>query len=140
MTSTRRECGVGGAGTYLKDRSERKAASGAKCTRQKSVASRQRISIVRALLKDPKILVLDEALSALDVASEAEIRAAVERALPGRTVIMITHRVSSIRPDDQVMVVDQGRMLWSGRYGDQDRPGSSRGVSGRQRYRCHRQL
>jgi ATP-binding cassette, subfamily B, bacterial len=83
-----------------------------------SDGQRQRISIARALLKDPKILVLDEALSALDVASEAEIRAAVERALPGSTVIMITHRVSSIRPDDQVMVLDQGRVLWSGRYGD----------------------
>jgi ATP-binding cassette subfamily B protein len=83
-----------------------------------SDGQRQRISIARALLKDPKILVLDESLSALDVASEAEIRAAVERALPGRTVIMITHRVSSIRPDDQVMVLDQGRVLWSGRYGD----------------------
>jgi ATP-binding cassette subfamily B protein len=83
-----------------------------------SDGQRQRISIARALLKDPKILVLDEALSALDVASEAEIRAAVERALPGRTVIMITHRVSSIRSDDQVMVLDQGRVLWSGRYGD----------------------
>jgi ATP-binding cassette subfamily B protein len=83
-----------------------------------SDGQRQRISIALALLKDPKILVLDEALSALDVASEAEIRAAVERALPGRTVIMITHRVSSIRPDDQVMVLDQGRVLWSGRYGD----------------------
>ena len=83
-----------------------------------SDGQRQRISIARALLKDPKILVLDEALSALDVASEAEIRAAVERVLPGRTVIMITHRVSSIRPDDQVMVLDQGRVLWSGRYGD----------------------
>jgi ATP-binding cassette subfamily B protein len=83
-----------------------------------SDGQRQRISIARALLKDPKILVLDEALSALDVASEAEIRAAVERALPGRTVIMITHRVSSIRPDDQVIVLDQGRVLWSGRYGD----------------------
>jgi ABC-type bacteriocin/lantibiotic exporter with double-glycine peptidase domain len=83
-----------------------------------SDGQRQRISIARALLKDPKILVLDEALSALDVVSEADIRTAVERALPGRTVIMITHRVSSIRPDDQVMVIDQGRVLWSGRYSD----------------------
>ena len=83
-----------------------------------SDGQRQRISIARALLKDPKILVLDEALSALDVASEAEIRAAVEQALPGRTVIMITHRVSSIRPDDQVMVLERGRVLWSGRYAD----------------------
>jgi ATP-binding cassette subfamily B protein len=83
-----------------------------------SDGQRQRISIARALLKDPKILVLDEALSALDVVSEAEIRTAVERALPGRTVIMITHRLSSIRQDDQVMVLDQGRVLWSGRYGD----------------------
>jgi ABC-type multidrug transport system fused ATPase/permease subunit len=83
-----------------------------------SDGQRQRISIARALLKDPKVLVLDEALSALDVVSEAEIRAAVERALPGRTVIMITHRLSSIRQEDQVMVLDQGRVLWSGRYGD----------------------
>jgi len=83
-----------------------------------SDGQRQRISIARALLKDPKVLVLDEALSALDVVSEAEIRAAVERALPGRTVIMITHRLSSIRQEDHVMVLDQGRVLWSGRYGD----------------------
>jgi len=83
-----------------------------------SDGQRQRISIARALLKDPKILVLDEALSALDVVSEAEIRTSVERALPGRTVIMITHRLSSIRQDDQVMVLDQGRVVWSGRYCD----------------------
>jgi len=83
-----------------------------------SDGQRQRISIARALLKNPRILVLDEALSALDVDSEAEIRAAVERALPGRTVIMITHRLSSIRQDDQVMVLEGGRVLWSGRYGD----------------------
>jgi ATP-binding cassette, subfamily B, bacterial len=83
-----------------------------------SDGQRQRISIARALLKDPKILVLDEALSALDVTSEAEIRAAVERALAGRTVITITHRLSSIRPEDEVMVLERGRVLWSGRYGD----------------------
>jgi ABC-type multidrug transport system fused ATPase/permease subunit len=52
------------------------------------------------------------------VVSEAEIRASVERALPGRTVIMITHRLSSIRQDDQVMVLDHGRVMWSGRHGD----------------------
>jgi len=83
-----------------------------------SDGQRQRISITRALLKDPKILVLDEALSALDATSEAEIRAAVERALAGRTVITITHRLSSIRPDDEVMALERGRVLWSGRYGD----------------------
>ena len=83
-----------------------------------SDGQRQRISIARALLKNPSILVLDEALSALDVDSEAEIRAAVERALPGRTVIMITHRLSSIRQDDRVMVLEGGRVSWSGRYGD----------------------
>jgi ATP-binding cassette subfamily B protein len=83
-----------------------------------SDGQRQRISIARALLKNPRILILDEALSALDVDSEAEIRAALEHALPGRTVIMITHRQSSIRHDDQVMVLERGRVLWSGRYGD----------------------
>ena len=56
----------------------------------------------------------------------------MERALPGRTVIMITHRVSSIRQDDQVMVLDQGRVLWSGRYGDHP-DGLSQKVSNRRR-------
>jgi ATP-binding cassette, subfamily B, bacterial len=84
-----------------------------------SDGQRQRVSIIRALLRDTKILVLDEALSALDVVSEAEIRAAVEQALRGRTVIMITHRLSSIRPDDRVLVLDHGKLLWTGRYSDQ---------------------
>ncbi|HLK87075.1 MAG TPA: ABC transporter ATP-binding protein [Candidatus Binataceae bacterium] len=83
-----------------------------------SDGQRQRISIARALLRRPAILVLDEALSALDVVSEAEIRAAVARALPGRTIVTITHRLSSIDPDEQVMVLERGRVLWSGRFAD----------------------
>ena len=61
---------------------------------------------------------LDESLSALDVVSEAEIRAAVAHALPGRTIVTITHRLSSIGPDEQVMVLDRGRVLWSGRFAE----------------------
>jgi ATP-binding cassette subfamily B protein len=83
-----------------------------------SDGQRQRISIARALLGNPRILVLDESLSALDVVSEAAIRGAVERMLAGRTIVTITHRLSSIRPDDAVVVLDHGRIAWSGRYGD----------------------
>jgi ABC-type bacteriocin/lantibiotic exporter with double-glycine peptidase domain len=82
-----------------------------------SDGQRQRISIARALLRDPRVLVLDESLSALDVVSEAEIRGAVERLLADRTIITITHRLSSIRPDDAVIVLDHGRIAYAGRYG-----------------------
>jgi ATP-binding cassette, subfamily B, bacterial len=82
-----------------------------------SDGQRQRISIARALLRDPRVLVLDESLSALDVVSEAEIRGAVERLLANRTIVTITHRLSSIRPDDAVIVLDHGRIAYVGRYG-----------------------
>jgi ATP-binding cassette, subfamily B, bacterial len=83
-----------------------------------SAGQKQRVALARAVLKKPKILVLDEALSGLDVASEAEVRRALETLMAGRTTLVITHRLSSLRGDDAVLVLDAGRVVWRGRYGD----------------------
>ena len=83
-----------------------------------SAGQKQRIALARAILRRPKILVLDEALSGLDVASEVSIRDALNTLMKGRTTIMVTHRFSSLREDDAVIVLDQGRVVWAGQYRD----------------------
>ena len=83
-----------------------------------SAGQKQRIALARAVLKRPKILVLDEALSGLDVVSETGVRAALDALMRGRTTISVTHRLSSVREDDTVLVLDKGRVVWRGRYGD----------------------
>ena len=83
-----------------------------------SAGQKQRIALARAVLKKPKILVLDEALSGLDVVSEAEVRAALDALMAGRTTIVVTHRLSSLRGDDAMIVLDAGRVVWEGRYGN----------------------
>lgn len=75
-----------------------------------SGGERQRIAIARALLRRPKLLVLDEATSALDLESEAEIRASLGALTPAVTVLLITHRVTSLRRDDHVVVLEDGRV------------------------------
>ena len=83
-----------------------------------SAGQKQRLALARAVLKRPKILVLDEALSGLDVVSETGVRAALDALMRGRTTISVTHRLSSVREDDTVLVLDKGRVVWRGRYGD----------------------
>jgi ATP-binding cassette subfamily B protein len=83
-----------------------------------SAGQKQRIALARALLKRPKILVLDEALSGLDVMSETGVRDALDARMLGRTTIVVTHRLSSVRADDCVLVLDKGRVAWEGRYED----------------------
>jgi len=83
-----------------------------------SAGQKQRIALARAVLKKPKILVLDEALSGLDMVSEAEVRQALDTFMAGRTTIVVTHRLSSLRSNDAVIVLDAGRVVWTGRYGD----------------------
>jgi ABC-type multidrug transport system fused ATPase/permease subunit len=83
-----------------------------------SAGQKQRIALARAILKRPQILVLDEALSGLDVLSEAEVREALARFMADRTTIVVTHRLSSLRDHDAVMVVDHGQAVWQGRYGE----------------------
>ena len=77
---------------------------------QLSGGQRQRLAIARALLKDPQILILDEATSSLDVESEALVQEAVDRLVKGRTTLVIAHRLSTIRNADKIVVVENGRI------------------------------
>ncbi|MDP7204218.1 MAG: ABC transporter transmembrane domain-containing protein, partial [Pirellulaceae bacterium] len=81
-----------------------------------SGGQRQRIAIARALLKDSPILVLDEALSAVDAENEHIIQEALERLMTGRTVLVIAHRLSSVRNADQVHVIQRGTLVESGSH------------------------
>ena len=83
-----------------------------------SAGQKQRLALARAVLKHPQILVLDEALSGLDTASEVEIRQALQTLMAGKTTITVTHRLSSLAESDRVLVLDRGRVTWDGRYGD----------------------
>jgi ATP-binding cassette subfamily B protein len=75
-----------------------------------SGGERQRISIARALLVDPAILILDEATSSVDAETEAVIQRAVDRLVTGRTTIAIAHRLATLRRADRLVVLDQGRV------------------------------
>jgi ABC-type multidrug transport system fused ATPase/permease subunit len=81
-----------------------------------SGGERQRIVLARAILRNPSILVLDEATSALDTENEKKIQAALERLKGKMTIIVIAHRISTIRNADQVIVLNDGKIIQSGEY------------------------
>jgi ABC-type multidrug transport system fused ATPase/permease subunit len=83
-----------------------------------SAGERQLISIARALLADPRILILDEATSNIDRPTEILIERALDRLLRGRTSIIIAHRLATVRRADEILVLEHGRITQRGRFGD----------------------
>ncbi|AXK73558.1 lipid A export permease/ATP-binding protein MsbA [Lysobacter sp. TY2-98] len=83
-----------------------------------SGGQRQRLAIARAMLKDAPILILDEATAALDTESERLVQDALERLMPDRTTLVIAHRLSTIEHADQVLVLDQGRIVERGTHAE----------------------
>jgi len=81
-----------------------------------SAGERQLVALARAALVDPAVLVLDEATSNLDPGTEAEVEAALERLMRGRTVVVVAHRLSTVRRADRIAVVDQGRLAELGTH------------------------
>ena len=81
-----------------------------------SGGERQRLSIARALLKDAPVILLDEATASLDPENEGEIQKAIAKLVEGKTVIMIAHRLRTVVNADQILVLDDGRVVESGTH------------------------
>ena len=81
-----------------------------------SGGQKQRLAIARAILRNPQILILDEATSALDTITEFEIQGAIEQLVPEATVVMVAHRLSTVRKCDKIFVIENGYVLEQGSH------------------------
>jgi ATP-binding cassette subfamily B protein len=81
-----------------------------------SGGQRQRIAIARAVITDPRVLILDEATASVDASTEREIQGALRAVMAGRTTLIIAHRLSTIALADEVVVLDQGRIAARGTH------------------------
>jgi ABC-type multidrug transport system fused ATPase/permease subunit len=102
---------------------------------QLSGGQRQRIDIARALVRDPAILILDEATSALDYATEAALLATLRKIAEGRSVINVTHRLSSVVDADYIALMDHGRIREEGTHEELLRRGGRYAALWRKQYR-----
>jgi ATP-binding cassette subfamily B protein len=88
-----------------------------------SGGQKQRTAIARALVIDPKILVLDDSLSAVDTYTEEEILSGLRRVMRQRTSILVSHRISTVQDADQILVLDRGRIVERGTHDELIRQG-----------------
>jgi subfamily B ATP-binding cassette protein MsbA len=83
-----------------------------------SGGQRQRIAIARAILKDSPVLILDEATSSLDSASERQVQSALKELMAGRTTLIIAHRLSTVEQADRIVVMSEGRIVEAGTHSE----------------------
>ena len=87
------------------------------------MGGRQRLTIAHALLEDPRILILEEATSALDAESEEAVQSALETLMKGRTTLIIAHRLSAVVSADRILVLEEGRIIEMGPHAELVRQG-----------------
>ena len=83
-----------------------------------SMGEKQRITIARVLLKNPRVVILDEATSSVDTATERKIQEALDNVMANRTVLVIAHRLSTVRKANQIVVLKQGRVAEKGTHSE----------------------
>ena len=109
----------GSAFTFIKCFSHRHTLSDDHQTRARfSGGQKQRLALARALLRNAPILILDEATSALDNLTEQAVQRAIEKAMKGRTTIVVAHRLSTIEHADRILVLEQGRIAEQGKHAE----------------------